>query len=92
MVMLEMPLKTIKMSTNYNLLGKGLRNLIILLILFIASPISLTMGFKALKKFDNTPQEYISYLILIVAAIIIIFTMYFAFKTFNVLLKAIFNN
>ncbi|WP_166383066.1 MULTISPECIES: DUF6095 family protein [unclassified Polaribacter] len=80
------------MSTNYNLLGKGLRNLSILLILFIASPVSLTMGFKALKKFNNTPQAYLSYLILFAAVIIIIFTLYFAFKTFNILLKAIFNN
>jgi hypothetical protein len=80
------------MSTNVNLLGKGLKYLGLLVFLFIASPISLTMGFKALKKFENTPQEYLSYIIIIVAGILIIFTIFFAFKTFKILLKAIFND
>ena len=79
------------MSTNVNLLGKGLQYLGILVLLFIASPITLTMGFKALKKFENTPKEYLSYVILSIAALLIIFTIYFAFKTFSTLLKAIFN-
>tara|TARA_R110000822_G_scaffold62330_1_gene153657 strand:- start:1348 stop:1590 length:243 start_codon:yes stop_codon:yes gene_type:complete len=80
------------MSTDMNLLGKGLKYLGILLLLFIASPISLTMGFKALKKFENTPKEIWSYLIIVTAALLIIFTIFFAFKTFTILLKAIFNN
>jgi hypothetical protein len=80
------------MSTNVNLLGKGLKYLGLLVFLFIASPISLTMGFKALKKFENTPQEYLSYIIIIVAGILTIFTIFFAFKTFKILLKAIFND
>jgi hypothetical protein len=80
------------MSTNVNLLGKGLKYLGLLVFLFIASPISLTMGFKALKKFENTPQEYLSYIIIIAAGILIIFTIFFAFKTFKILLAAIFND
>jgi hypothetical protein len=80
------------MSTNVNLLGKGLKYLGLLVFLFIASPISLTMGFKALKKFENTPKEYLSYIIIIVAGILTIFTIFFAFKTFKILLKAIFND
>ena len=80
------------MSTNINLLGKGLKYLALLLLLFIASPISLTVGFKALKKFENTPKEILSYLILGAAAVLIIFTIFFAFKTFKILLNAIFNN
>lgn len=80
------------MSTNINLLGKGLKYLSVLLLLFIAAPISLTMGFKALKKFENTPKEMLSYLILFGAAVLVIFTIFFAFKTFRILLKAIFNN
>ena len=79
------------MSTNINLLGKGLKYLALLLLLFIASPISLTVGFKALKKFENTPKEMLSYLILGAAAVLIIFTIFFAFKTFKILLNAIFN-
>ena len=80
------------MSTNINLLGKGLKHLAILLLLFIASPVSLTVGFKALKKFENTPKEMLSYLILGAVAVLIIFTIFFAFKTFKILLNAIFNN
>lgn len=80
------------MSTNVNLLGKGLKYLGILVFLFIASPISLTMGFKALKRFENTPKEFLSYIIIIAAGILIIFTIFFAFKTFKILLEAIFNN
>jgi hypothetical protein len=80
------------MSTDLNLLGKGLKYLGFLVMLFIASPITLTVGFKALKKFDNTPQEFLSYIILIVAGFLMVFTIYFAFKTFKILLKAIFNN
>ncbi len=80
------------MSTDVNLLGKGLKYLSLLILLFIASPISLTMGFKALKKFENTSNEFLSYIILILAGLLIVFTIFFAFKTFKILLKALFNN
>lgn len=79
------------MSTDVNLLGKGLKYLGLLLFLFIASPISLTMGFKALKKFENTPKEYISYLILGLAIVLTIFTIYFAFKAFKTIQDAFFS-
>ncbi|MDG2150760.1 MAG: DUF6095 family protein [Polaribacter sp.] len=80
------------MSTNLNLLAKGLKYLGILIFLFIASPIVLTIGYKALTKFENTPKEYLSYIILFTAGILMIFTIYFAFKTFKMLLKALFND
>jgi len=80
------------MSTNLNLLTKGLKYLGILIFLFIASPILLTIGYKALTKFENTPKEYLSYIILFTAGILMIFTIYFAFKTFKTLLKALFND
>jgi len=76
------------MSTNVNLLGKGLKNLAILVFLFIASPITLTIGFKAIDKFENIW----SYLIIVFAGVLIIFTIFFAFKTFKTLLKAFFND
>tara|TARA_B100000780_G_scaffold278647_1_gene252982 strand:- start:803 stop:1045 length:243 start_codon:yes stop_codon:yes gene_type:complete len=79
------------MSTNVNLLGKGLKYLGVLIFLFIAAPISLTMAFKALKKFEDTPNEYLSYLILAAAGILMVFTVFFAFKTIKILLNAIFN-
>lgn len=80
------------MSTDVNLLGKSLRQLAVLIFLFIASPIALTMGYKALDKFKDTPQMYLSYIILVAAAVLTIFTIYFAFKTFKTLLNALFNN
>ncbi|EAR11581.1 hypothetical protein PI23P_00205 [Polaribacter irgensii 23-P] len=79
------------MSMNVNLLGKGLKYLGVVIFLFIAAPISLTMAFKALKKFEDTPNEYLSYLLLAGAGILMVFTIFFAFKTFKILLNAIFN-
>ncbi len=79
------------MSTDVNLLGKGLKYLGILIVLFIAAPISLTMGFKALKKFEDTPNAYLSYIILLLAIFLTIFAIYFAFKTFKVIQSALFS-
>lgn len=80
------------MSINVNLLRKGLKYLGVLIFLFIISPIALTIGFKALKKFENTPKEFLSYIILFTAGIITMYTIYFSFKTFKILLKALFND
>ena len=80
------------MSTNVNLLGKGLKQLGLLIFLFILSPICLTMGFKALKKFTESPEKFIAYGILFIGFSLIIFTILFAFKTFKTLLSAFFNN
>ena len=78
------------MSTDVNLLGKGLQRLGILILLFILSPISLTIGFKAFKKFTEYPKYLVSYALLFISVLLIIFTIYFAFKTFKILLNAVF--
>lgn len=80
------------MSTDINLLGKGLIRLGILLLLFIASPIIITMGFKAMDKFTEAPEKYLAYLILGVGSVLIIYSIYYAIRTFGVLQKSIFNN
>ncbi len=80
------------MSTNLNVLGKGLKQLGILVLLFIISPLVLTMAFKALKKFTESPQIFIAYLLLVVGCALIIFTIYFAFKTFRTLLNSLFQD
>ena len=80
------------MSTDKELLSKGLIRLGILVFLFIASPVAITMGFKAFNKFTEAPKIYFAYLILIAGFALIIYTMYFAFRTFGVLKKAIFND
>lgn len=79
------------MATDTNLLGKALIRLGILILLFIASPILITMSFKAIDKFTETPQIYFAYAFLVIGGLLVIYTVYFAFKTFGVLQKAIFN-
>ena len=49
------------MSTDTNLLGKGLIRLGILIFLFIATPITLTMGFKAFDRYTEAPKVYLAY-------------------------------
>lgn len=79
------------MSTNVDLLGKGLIRLGVLVLLFIASPIIITMGFKALDKFKEAPKLYYAYAIILVGIISLIFTIYFAFKTFKIISNSLFN-
>lgn len=80
------------MSTNVNVLAKGLKRLAILIFLFIVSPIALTMGFKALKVYENTPKAFLAYGLIIIAGLLILFTVFFAIKTFKILLNAFFND
>lgn len=79
------------MSTNTNLLGKGLMRLGILVFLFILAPITITMGFKGINSYTESPEIYFAYALLIVGAALIIYAIYFAFKTFSVLQSAIFD-
>ncbi|PQJ78011.1 DUF6095 family protein [Polaribacter porphyrae] len=79
------------MSTDTDLLRKGLFRLGILILLFIASPIIITMSFKALDKFTEAPKIYFAYAFIGIGCLLLIFTVYFAFKTFGVIQKAIFN-
>ncbi|WP_299050739.1 DUF6095 family protein [uncultured Polaribacter sp.] len=80
------------MSTNVNILAKGLKRLAILIFLFIISPISLTMGFKGLKEYQNSPKAIFSYILISVAGLLIIYTIFFAIRTFKILLNAFFND
>jgi hypothetical protein len=80
------------MSTDVNLLSKGLIRLGILVLFFIASPVIMTMGFKALNKFTEAPKIYLAYAIILVGLASLIFTIFFAFKTFGILKKAIFTS
>ena len=80
------------MSTDIDLLGKGLIRLGILVFFFIASPVILTMGFKAFDRFSESPKIYFAYLLILVGFSAIIFTIYFAFKTFKIISNSLFNN
>ena len=80
------------MSTNINLLGNALKKIGVLIFLFIASPILLTMAFKAINKFTDGYQFWFSVLFVVLAVLLLIFTIYFAFKTFGTISKAIFGD
>lgn len=77
------------MSVNQELLSKGLKKLMLLILLLILSPITLNIAFKALKKMQDSPL--IAYGILMLAIILIILTLILAFKTFKTFLDALFN-
>jgi len=77
------------MSINTDLFSKGIKQLLILILLLIVSPISLNIAFKALNKMEDT--MWLAYLILAIAIILSIFTIILAFKTFKTFLDGLFN-
>ena len=77
------------MSVNHDLLGKGIKQLLVLMLFLILSPITLNIAFKALKKLDGS--MWVAYGILSVAIIFVIITIVLAFKTFKTFLDALFN-
>ena len=79
------------MATNYNTLQKGLIRLAVLLLLFILTPILITISFKALKNYTESPEIFIAYFLLLLSFTLLVVTIIFAFKTFKLLLDAFFN-
>ena len=79
------------MGTDYKILGKGLKQLGILLLLMIASPILLSLGFKALALYEEGPERLVSWVLVVVAAILMLFTILFAFRTFKTILSSLFH-
>ena len=79
------------MSINQVLLNKAFKQLTLLLVFLIATPITLNIAFKALDKY---PPEtiWVAYLILGISIILVIATFVLAFKAFKTLLNAIFNS
>jgi len=77
------------MGVNHNLLGKGIKQLSVLLLLLILSPISLNMAFKALKRTEIS--DLIAYSILAFSILLTIGTLVLAFKTIRTLLDGLFN-
>ncbi len=77
---------------NFNFLKKGLKQLLILLFLLIASPILLSMSFKALRIYKEGNQYGMSIAFLIISIAIMLFTIFYAFKTFKTILGSIFHD
>ncbi len=80
------------MAIDQDLAAKGFRKLLILVGLLIASPLLLTVSFKALKLYKEGSLYYISIAGVVLSSILIFFTLYFAFKTFKTLLDALFSD
>lgn len=80
------------MATNKRLLEKGLKYLGILILLFIASPVALSLSYKALSLYEEGSQYTIAMIFLILSCLLSVFTVYFAFRTFKIILNAIFDS
>lgn len=78
------------MAINQDLAAKGFKRLLILLTLLIASPLLLTISFKAIKLYKEGISFYISIFGVIFSAALIFFTLYFGYKTFKTFLDALF--
>ena len=79
------------MPINQDLAAKGFRKLLILLGLLIASPLLLTISFKAIKIYKEGYLFYVCILGIVLSAILTFFTLFFAFKTFKTLMDALFS-
>ena len=79
------------MPINQDLAAKGFRKLLILLVLLIASPLLLTISFKAIKVYGDGYLYYVSITGIVLSSMLTIFTLFFAFKTFKTLLEALFS-
>ena len=79
------------MPINQDLAAKGFRKLLILLVLLIASPLLLTISFKAIKVYGDGYLYYVSITGIVLSSMLSFFTLFFAFKTFKTLLEALFS-
>jgi len=79
------------MPINQDLAAKGFRKLLILLVLLIASPLLLTISFKAIKVYGDGYLYYVSITGIVLSSMLTFFTLFFAFKTFKTLLEALFS-
>lgn len=70
---------------------KPIKNLLFLVALLIISPIILTIAFKAQKIYIHYPEKIIFYILLISGIFLILFTVYWGFKTFQTFLNILFN-
>ena len=79
------------MATDFKILGRGLKQLAILLLLMIASPILLSLAFKALAVYKEGTGLIVSWIFLVISALLMLFTILYAFRTFRTILSSIFH-
>ena len=75
---------TFKDETSKSLFQKGIKYLAIALPLLFISPITITIGFKAINKSNN-------YFVLIIGCILAILTIVMVTQAFRLILKSLFN-
>lgn len=71
---------------------KVIKKFLILLGLLFLSPFILSLGIKAVRIYTKGIGLIISYIALAFGIFLIIYTVYFGFKTFQTLMKTIFRN
>jgi len=69
---------------------KPLKRFLILLSLLIISPIILSIAFKALRIYKESPKSLIAYTLIILGVSITLYTVYYGIKTIKVLLNVLF--
>ncbi|MHC9087962.1 DUF6095 family protein [Tenacibaculum sp. IMCC1] len=69
----------------------GIKKLLVFLGLLIISPLVLSIAFKALRAFKDAPKVFIAYGLLAVGVLLILFTVYYGFKTFKTILDHLFS-
>ncbi|MGG6231939.1 DUF6095 family protein [Tenacibaculum sp. SDUM215027] len=69
----------------------GIKKLLVFLGLLIISPLILSVAFKALRAFKEAPKVFIAYGLLVVGILLILFTVYYGFKTFKTILDHLFS-
>lgn len=76
-----------KNEENYTVI---LKRFLLLLFLLFASPIVLTLGFKAFKIYKEPPLLIIPFLLTILGLILVIYTVRLGFSAFKLLLDFLF--
>ncbi|HBI41214.1 MAG TPA: hypothetical protein DDY16_09780 [Tenacibaculum sp.] len=69
---------------------KSFKNLLLLIILLIISPLTLTISYKALRAFDTYPKNIFAYFLFIFSILTIFYTLHLGFKTIRVFLDELF--
>lgn len=71
---------------------KVIKKFLVLLGLLILSPLVFSIATKAQRIYTEGIKVYVSYLLLVIGIALLIFTVYFGFKTFKTLIDTIFKN
>ncbi|MFY7669655.1 hypothetical protein ACOSP6_01070 [Tenacibaculum sp. MEBiC06402] len=69
---------------------KPIKNFLILLLLLMVSPLLLSLAFRMVRTYKEMLMALIGYTLLVISIFLILFTVYFGFKSFKTLLNYLF--